>query len=485
MTYTDLDFSHPFRTLGNAFYADVSPEPVDSPYWVHFNAPLARELGLAFDVKLLPDEVDLFCGNRLFNGQKPLSMLYAGHQFGHYVQQLGDGRAMQLGSTTAADNQTTEWQLKGAGRTPFSRGSDGRAVLRSSIREYLCSVAMAGLGIPTTQALSLVGSDTPVYREERETAALVMRTAPSFVRFGSFEVFFYRGQIDEIKALADFVIAGFYPECMPSPQPYLAFLSAVIERTAALVASWQSVGFCHGVLNTDNMSILGLTLDYGPFGFLDTYEPTHVCNHSDHEGRYSFKNQPFIGLWNLHCLAQALLPLINDIEAVKTALAAYQPSFDAHFSKRFSAKLGLSVSQATDGEFIQETLKMMAHNRLDFTLFFRRLAYFDINLGADIRNDCIDLNAFDDWVAAYAARLAQETTPTQARQAQMNATNPKFILRNHHAQHAIELAQNGDYSGVSELFDCLNQPFAEHIHSQHLAAAPTADAMAVVVSCSS
>ena len=470
-------FTHPFRDLGASFFADVTPEAVTHPHWIHFNAPLAAQMGLpttSFDV-------DLFSGNQLFEGQNPLAMLYAGHQFGHYTPQLGDGRAMQLGSTQH-NGERMEWQLKGAGRTPFSRGSDGRAVLRSSIREYLCSAAMVGLGIPTTQALSLVGSTTPVYREQRETAALVMRIAPSFVRFGSFEVFFYRGQILELKALADFVMTEHYPQCAAAEQPYVALLNAVIERTAVLVAHWQAVGFCHGVLNSDNMSILGLTLDYGPFGFLDTYNPAHICNHSDHEGRYSFENQPFIGSWNLHCLAQALLPLIDDIPTVKTALAAYWPQFTTHLHGLMCEKLGLFEPQHNDADLIQETLAMLAHNHLDYTRFFRRLADFEIDHGAAIRSDCLDLPAFDAWASTYAARLMSE--PNSARMTRMNAVNPKYILRNHLAQEAIERAERGDFSEVSVLFECLQHPFEEQTQYERLNSEPE-EGMAVEVSCSS
>ena len=471
------NFTHPFRDLGAPFFADVAPEPVLHPHWVHFNAPLAAQLGLS----TTPLDANLFSGNQLFEGQKPLAMLYSGHQFGHYTQQLGDGRAMQLGCTEH-NGERMEWQLKGAGRTPFSRGSDGRAVLRSSIREYLCSAAMTGLGIPTTQALSLVGSSTAVYREQQETAALVMRIAPSFVRFGSFEVFFYRGQTEEIKALANFVIAEHFPQCAEAEQPYVALLSAVIERTATLVAHWQAVGFCHGVLNSDNMSILGLTLDYGPFGFLDTYNPSHICNHSDHEGRYSFENQPFIGSWNLHCLAQALLPLIDDIPTVKSALAAYWPQFTKHLHGLMSEKLGFFEPQQNDADLIQSTLAMMAHNHLDYTRFFRRLADFENNRGSMIRNDCLDLPAFDAWADQYAARLVSE--PNNTRTMRMNAVNPKYILRNHLAQEAIERAEQGDFNEVATLFECLQRPFEEHTQHERLNAEPEAD-MAVEVSCSS
>ncbi|HEY1102416.1 MAG TPA: YdiU family protein, partial [Burkholderiaceae bacterium] len=281
-----------FATLGAEFYTRLQPQPLPAPYWVGRSRALAQELGLDPDWLDSDAALQRLTGNTLFTGSAPLATVYSGHQFGVWAGQLGDGRAILLGETSSGH----EIQLKGAGRTPYSRGGDGRAVLRSSIREFLCSEAMHGLGIPTTRALAVTGSDAPIYREERETAAVVTRVAPSFIRFGHFEHFAARGEHEALRVLADFVIDRFYPECRSATtleaNPYANLLQAVSERTAQLMAQWQAVGFCHGVMNTDNMSILGLTIDYGPFQFLDGFNPGHICNHSDSSGRYAYNQQP-------------------------------------------------------------------------------------------------------------------------------------------------------------------------------------------------
>ncbi|MES2953807.1 MAG: YdiU family protein, partial [Pseudomonadota bacterium] len=290
-TIPGMAWNNRFAALGPDFFTELQPTPLPAPYWIGRNQALARELGLLEPWFASQESLALFTGNQLAQGSRPLASVYSGHQFGQWAGQLGDGRAILLGEMqTAAGPQ--EIQLKGAGLTPYSRMGDGRAVLRSSIREYLCSEAIHGLGIPTTRALCITGSDAKVRREEIETAAVVTRTAPSFIRFGHFEHFSYSDQHAQLKALADFVIDSYYPECRDAAQPYAALLQAVSERTAAMVAAWQAVGFCHGVMNTDNMSILGLTIDYGPFQFLDAFDPGHICNHSDTQGRYAYNKQP-------------------------------------------------------------------------------------------------------------------------------------------------------------------------------------------------
>ena len=305
-TLESLRFDNSYARLPDAHYARVCPTPVPDPYLVAYSRDALSLLDLDEREVHRPQLIETLAGNCLLPGMDAIAALYAGHQFGHYVPQLGDGRAILLGEVVNRAGERWEIQLKGAGRTPFSRGGDGRAVLRSSIREFLCSEAMHALGIPTTRALAIVGSDHPVYREDEETAALVTRLAPSFVRFGSFEVFYYRNQIDALRRLADYVIARDYPELAALADPYPAFLREVALRTAELMAQWQAVGFSHGVMNTDNMSILGLTLDYGPFGFLDAFDPGFVCNHSDTHGRYAYDQQPDVAAWNLTRLAQAL-----------------------------------------------------------------------------------------------------------------------------------------------------------------------------------
>ncbi|MEO7939637.1 MAG: protein adenylyltransferase SelO family protein, partial [Burkholderiaceae bacterium] len=295
-----------FASLGTDYYTRVRPTPLPDPYWVGTSAAVARMLDLPAGWLHSDEALQVLTGNHILTGSEPLASVYSGHQFGQWAGQLGDGRAILLGGLAAADGQTLELQLKGAGPTPYSRMGDGRAVLRSSIREFLCSEAMAGLGIATTRALCVTGSDAPVRRETMETAAVVARVAPSFLRFGHFEHFSYRNEIDALRQLADYAIDRFYPQCRDGAafggNRYAALLHAVSERTADLLAQWQCMGFCHGVMNTDNMSMLGLTIDYGPFQFLDGFDPGHICNHSDTQGRYAFNRQPNVAYWNLYCL---------------------------------------------------------------------------------------------------------------------------------------------------------------------------------------
>ena len=325
-TAPTLVWRNRFATLGEAFFTDNPPTPLPDPRWVAWSPSVAADLGLPTGWMDSTEAAEVFTGNRLLPGSRPLASVYSGHQFGHWAGQLGDGRAIWLGEIDTPTGPQ-ELQLKGAGLTPYSRMGDGRAVLRSSIREFLCSEAMHGLGIPTTRALALTASPAPVVRETVETAAVVTRVAPSFIRFGHFEHFSAAGRIDELRRLADFVIDHHYPACRQGGNPYAALLEAVSARTAELLAQWQAVGFCHGVMNTDNMSILGLTIDYGPFQFLDAYVPGHICNHSDSAGRYAFSRQPNIAYWNLFCLGQALLPLMDDQQqAIAHVPAADLPS---------------------------------------------------------------------------------------------------------------------------------------------------------------
>jgi uncharacterized protein YdiU (UPF0061 family) len=474
-----------FAHLPTGLYSRVQPTPLPAPYWVSYNPALAATLGLAPGSLLTDAQAQVWCGNQLATGSIPLAALYAGHQFGHWVPQLGDGRAMLLGEILVA-GQHHELQLKGAGPTPYSRGGDGRAVLRSSIREYLCSEAMHGLGIPTTRALALVGSPQPVWREQLETAAVVTRVAPSFVRFGSFEVLAHRQQLTLLRRLADHIIDDHWPDLRAQPAPYQGLLERVIARTAALIAHWQAVGFCHGVMNSDNMSILGLTLDYGPFGFLDGYHPAHICNHSDHEGRYAYDQQPQIGLFNLHCLAQALLPLL-DYDATVAALQSYQAQFDTAYLQHMRAKLGLLAAHDHDGELVARLLHLMAGARTDYTLFWRMLA--GLPLSGDTtpwRDHVLDRTGFDAWVADYRQRLRWENRDDTERGRSMRSVNPRFILRNHLAETAIRAAaDHGAYDEIERLRTVLAQPYAEQPAYEHYACLPPDWAASLSVSCSS
>lgn len=481
---TAHDWSSRFSDLGPTFYTLLNPSPLPAPVWVGRSEAAARSLGLNPDWLASDEALQVLTGNQLLDGMKPLASVYSGHQFGVWAGQLGDGRAILLGQTPSGD----ELQLKGSGRTPYSRMGDGRAVLRSSIREFLCSEAMHGLGIPSSRALSVTGSPAPVRRETIETAAVVARTAPSFIRFGHFEHFAARDELPALKSLADHVIDHFMPECREHSRwpgkPYAALLEQVSERTARLMAEWQSVGFCHGVMNTDNMSILGLTIDYGPFQFLDTFDPDHICNHSDSQGRYAHQRQPNIAYWNLYCLAQALLPLIGEQDDALAALESYKTVFPASFEARLRDKLGWREAQPGDGERIDGTLRLLAQQRVDFTIFWRRLSLAAGNADyGPVRDLFMDRRAFDDWLPGYLSRAqADGGTPDAAL---MLRSNPKFVLRNHLGQQAIDKAQAGDMSEVSTLQRLLERPFDEHPGHDAYADFPPDWASSISISCSS
>ncbi len=459
-----------------------------APHWVARSPACARDLGLPTNWSDSDsDALQVFSGNALWPGMQPLASVYSGHQFGVWAGQLGDGRALWLGEIDTPAGPM-ELQLKGAGQTPYSRMGDGRAVLRSSIREFLCSEAMHGLGIPTTRALCITGSSLPVRREEMETASVVTRAAPSFIRFGHFEHFSHGDQHAELKRLADFVITHHYPACLDSSKPYAALLEAVARRTAELLAHWQAVGFCHGVMNTDNMSILGLTIDYGPFGFLDAFDPGHICNHTDQQGRYAFARQPGVAFWNLHALAQALLPLIGDSDDALAALEPYKTAYPAAFVARMRAKLGLATEQAGDHDLIDGLFKLMAQDKTDYGITFRRLSSFDSAPGAlnsSVRDLFIDRDAFDAWAAVYRQRLVAESSVDSARAQAMNLVNPKYVLRNYLADVAIQQARAGDFSEVQNLLELLQRPFDEQPERSAYAGFPPDWAQHLEVSCSS
>jgi serine/tyrosine/threonine adenylyltransferase len=494
LTLEQLRFSNSYARLPADFHARVLPTPLGAPYVISFNPSAAALIELDAAEASRADFPVIFNGGKLLPGSEPLAMLYAGHQFGHYVPQLGDGRAIVLGEVMTRGGARWELQLKGAGQTPFSRAGDGRAVLRSTIREYLCSEAMHGLGIPTTRALCIVGSDEEVYRESIETGAMLLRMAPSHVRFGSFEVFYYRNQFDALRTLADYVIEHHYPELSGLPDRYLALFREVLRRTARLLADWQLVGFAHGVMNTDNMSILGLTLDYGPFGFLDDYTPGFVCNHSDHHGRYAFDCQPDIALWNLSCLGQAMLPLFDaqPEAAAEQAMAQfdlYKTTFEAHYNRGLRDKLGLREERPGDPTLTSGLLERMAADRRDYTNTWRLLAGFDSTPGAAnarLRDHFIDRAAFDAWASDYAARLRAEQSDDAQRRAAMNQINPKYVLRNYLAQIAIDRARDQrDYSEIDRLLRVLQDPYAEHPKDADLAEPPPDWGRRLSVSCSS
>lgn len=486
-TLAQLNFDNTFARLPGHFYSRVHPMPLPRPYLVGFNQEAAQLIDINSAEAQHKDFVEYFSGNRLLPGSTPLAMLYAGHQFGQFVPQLGDGRAILLGEIKNNAGECWDVQLKGAGITPYSRRGDGRAVLRSSIREYLCSEAMHGLGIPTTRALCIVGSDALVMRETPETSAVLTRLSPSHVRFGSFEVFYYRRQYAQISTLADYVIARHFPEITDTDDKYLQFLNAVIERTAKLMAQWQAAGFAHGVMNTDNMSILGLTFDYGPFGFMESYNPKYVCNHSDERGRYAFDRQPEIGYWNLSALAETLTPFIPEAD-IQNALDNYSTVFNDTYITLMNRKLGL-VQNNQDLSLAWSLLKLMRTSQVDYTNFFRALSNFKSKPGKKnepLRDQFIDREAFDSWADEYRQHLHKESASEQARVTQMNQINPKYILRNYLAQIAIEKAQQDkDYSEIEVLLRLLRKPFDEQPDMAKYAAPAPDWAQNIVVSCSS
>ncbi|MCJ7798451.1 MAG: YdiU family protein [Polaromonas sp.] len=480
---SDLTWVNSFAALGSDFYTTLQPSPLPAPYWVGRSRAMARELGLEDHWLESAEALAALTGNQPLAGARPLASVYSGHQFGLWAGQLGDGRAISLGEI-ATPHGPQEIQLKGAGRTPYSRMGDGRAVLRSSIREFLCSEAMHGLGIPTTRALCVTGSDALVRREELETAAVVTRTAPSFIRFGHFEHFSFSDQHDQLKILADYVIDHFYPACRDAPQPYAALLEAVSERTAHLMAAWQSVGFCHGVMNTDNMSILGLTIDYGPFQFLDAFDPNHICNHSDTQGRYAYNKQPNMAYWNLFCLGQALLPLIENQDQALAALESYKTVFPEALQARMRAKLGLTDAQPEDAALIESTFKLLASNRVDYTIFWRRLCGFTAQSGHEpVRDLFFDRESFNAWALQYSERIA--LMDIAQRSDLMLKINPKFVLRNHLGEEAIRAAKLKDFSGVHTLMTLLQAPFEEHPGHEPFAGFPPDWAASIEISCSS
>jgi uncharacterized protein YdiU (UPF0061 family) len=485
----ELQFDNTYARLPAAFYSKINPTAFPDPYLVSFNASAAELISLDPHEAERPEFVEYFSGARRLPGSEPLAMLYAGHQFGSYVPQLGDGRAILLGEVRNARGEKWDLHLKGAGQTPYSRGFDGRAVLRSTIREYLCGEAMHALGIPTSRALCIVGSDEPVRRETIETAAMLVRMSESHVRFGTFEVFYYRGQHERVRELADYCISNHFPELVEAEDKYSQFLLEAGRRTARLIAKWQAVGFAHGVMNTDNMSILGLTLDYGPYGFIDDYQAGFVCNHSDYSGRYAFDRQPAVGLWNLSCLAQALSPLTTRDDA-HAALDAYQPAFAAHYGELMRAKLGLDTESEADAELLLDLLGLLESSGADYTNFFRRLGNFKTTGDArhdELRDMFVEPAAFDAWAARYRARLlAEANTDDAERKSRMDCVNPKYVLRNYLAQQAISAAaERRDYTEIERLLEVLRVPFTEQPGSERYAAPPPDWGRHLAVSCSS
>lgn len=483
-----VNFTHRFSELPSAFFTYVTPQFLDNTRWVVWNGEFAQQFGLPATEN--EELLNVFAGQKEFAPFAPLAMKYAGHQFGVYNPDLGDGRGLLLAEMQHQDGTWFDIHLKGAGLTPYSRMGDGRAVLRSTIREYLCSEAMAGLGIPTTRALGMLDSDTPVYREKMEYGALLIRVAETHIRFGHFEHFFYTNQLAEQKLLADKVIEWHFPECSQAEKPYAAMFESVVEKTAEMIAYWQAYGFAHGVMNTDNMSILGQTFDYGPFGFLDDYDPNYICNHSDYQGRYAFEQQPRIALWNLSALAHSLSPLVQrgDLEA---ALGKFELRLSQKFSELMRAKLGLHTKVDEDGRLFEAMFELLNQNKADYTRFFRELSNLDAKSPQAVIDLFIDREAASAWVDLYLARCELEVdengerVSAETRCEKMRRTNPKYILRNYLAQLAIDKAEEGDFSEVNRLAELLKRPYDEQPEFDDYAKLPPEWGKKMEISCSS
>ena len=462
-------FDNTYARLPNRFFSRVLPTSVRAPRLIRVNGPLAARLGLDPDLLAGGEGVEVLAGNRVAERAEPIATAYAGHQFGTFVPQLGDGRAILLGELVDRDGARRDVQLKGSGRTPYSRGGDGRAALGPVLREYVVSEAMAALGIPTTRALAAVTTGEVVIRETVLPGAVLTRVASSHIRVGTFQFFASRGDVEGVRLLADHVIARHYPEAARSERPYRALLESVVRAQAELIAEWMLVGFIHGVMNTDNMSVAGETIDYGPCAFMDAFDPGAVFSAIDRQGRYAYSMQPTIGEWNLARLAECLLPLLSDdtsaaIAEAEQALDAYRPAFERAYQGGLRRKLGLLTEREGDAELGRDLLAAMDANRADFTLTFRRLC--DAASGqedcAGVRDLFANPSAYDEWVARWRQRLGQEPTDAATRRAAMQAANPAFIPRNHRVEAVIRAAVGeGDFAPFHELVTVLSNPFED------------------------
>ncbi len=475
------------RQVHGALWSMVAPTAVPAPRLLAFSREVAAMLGLEDDFVASQQFADVFGGNALLEGMQTHASNYGGHQFGHWAGQLGDGRAIGLGSLVAPSGDSWELQLKGAGPTPYSRSADGRAVLRSSIREFLCSEAMHHLGVPTTRALSLVSTGESVVRDmfydgrpEQEPGAIVCRVAPTFLRLGHFELPASRGENEILETLVEFTIRNYFPHIRGrGEERILEWFGEVCERTASMVAHWMRVGFVHGVMNTDNLSILGLTIDYGPYGWIDAFDPDWTPNTTDSERRrYRFGNQPQVAGWNLGRLAAALTPLLRDSTPLHAGLQRFVDEFASRTREDSAAKLGLGRELDASLELMRELGPLLQEGEVDMTLFFRLLPEVD--------SACPDLESLEpsfynasrkrvveerllQWLRRLSARVIGQSVPPAQRRAAMNRVNPKFVLRNYLAQEAIDAASQGDASGVSDLLDVMRQPYADQPGREHFA----------------
>ncbi len=476
-------FDNTYARLPERFFTRTAPTPARAPRLIRVNRELAARLGLHPDSLASPEGVEVLAGNRIPENAEPIATAYAGHQFGGFVPQLGDGRAILLGEVIDHHGSRRDIQLKGAGRTPFSRGGDGRAALGPVLREYVLSEAMAALGLPTTRALAAVATGETVMREEVLPGAVLTRVASSHIRVGTFQFFASRDDDEGVRLLADHVIARHYPDAAHAERPYRALLDAVIQAQAELIAQWLLIGFIHGVMNTDNMSVAGETIDYGPCAFMDDYDPGAVWSAIDRRGRYAYMNQPAIGQWNLTRLAECFLPLLSDdedtaVNEAKEALGAYVPTFEVAYQAGMRRKLGLHTQREGDVELGLDLLKAMAADNADFTLTFRRLSDAAAVPKDDsgVRSLFDDPSAFDEWVTRWQQRLQQEAADPAARQAAMHAVNPAYIPRNHRVEAVIRAAvDDANFAPFEELLTVLSKPFEDQAAFAHYAEPPHAN----------
>jgi serine/tyrosine/threonine adenylyltransferase len=476
-------FSNSYARLPEHFFARLSPTPVAKPHLIKFNESLASELGIHTEGRE-PDELAaVFAGNVIPPGAEPIAMAYAGHQFGNFVPQLGDGRAILLGEVLDRNGKRRDIQLKGPGRTPFSRRGDGRAALGPVLREYLVSEAMHALGIPTTRALAAVLTGERVFRERPLPGAVLTRVASSHIRIGTFQYFAARGDMEAVERLSGYVIDRHFPEARDSERPRLALLRSVVERQALLVARWMHVGFIHGVMNTDNTALSGETIDFGPCAFLDSYDPAKTFSAIDELGRYAYGNQPKIAQWNLARFAETLLPLLDPnperaVELASEAISVFTLRFEEHWLAGMRNKLGLSSNEEGDLDLAHALLRAMHENAADFTLTFRRLCDAAADEKADANVQALFANpaAYDDWAARWRSRLVAETLEPSVRAQAMRTINPAFIPRNHRMERALNAAiEYGDFSLFAEMLTVLSRPYEDQAAFADYANAPDAD----------
>jgi hypothetical protein len=470
-----MAFIQHYLELPDDFYTRIDPEHLENAQLFALNRDLMRE----HQVEFSDEQMRQITSGILPEGLHPLAQKYTGHQFGYYNPDLGDGRGLLLGQWQTPSGQSYDWHLKGGGRTPYSRRGDGRAVLRSVIREYLASEALYALGVPTTRALAIVSGNETVWREALEPRAMMIRVTESHIRFGHFE--WAASQSPEhVKTLADFVLQHHYPNLLDQPQPYFALLQEVCRRTARMIAHWQSVGFNHGVMNTDNMSILGETFDFGPYAFMDDFKIGYVCNHTDSNGRYAYNEQPNIGLWNCQVLAQAFAGLVDSDEQIRQCLDDYILTYNQHYLDLMRAKLGLKTEQSKDKMLIADLLICLDQHQVDFHVFMRSLAHIDTP-----HESWPQTEDYQAWLDKYTQRLQLETRSEDERREQMLKTNPALVLRNYIAQHIIEQAENGDTEIVDSWRQWLASPFEEKAEWQKWIIPPHASLKGKRLSCSS